>query len=121
MNITTRAQGFDMTTAIDQFARNRLRHALDRIDEHVIAIDVFLKDNNGSKGGEDKQSLIHVRLRNKQRVAVDAFDEDMYLAIHNSVKKAKRAVRRHAKRFRYIDQQRARNSVRSHELATLSS
>ena len=77
MNITTRAQGFEMTPAIDQFTRTRLRAALARIDEGVIAIDVFLKDTNGPRGGIDKQVLMRVRLRNRQQIALVTTHDDM--------------------------------------------
>jgi len=106
MNITTRAQNFELTRAIDHFVREQLRGALARIDEDVIAIDVFLKDANGPRGGVDKQVLIRVGLRNRQLIALLTTHEDMYGAIRNGVRRTKRAVRRQLRKSRHFSKQR---------------
>ena len=68
MNITTTTQNFDSSVALDTFVRSRLRNALTRLDADIIAIDVFMKDVNGPKGGVDKQALIRVQLRKSRQI-----------------------------------------------------
>jgi len=102
MNITTRAQDFEMTSAIDQFVRDRMHTALGRIDSDVIAVDVYMKDENGPKGGVDKRVIIRVRLRNRQVFAVDTARDDLYAAIEHGVKRTKRVIRRQLRKSRRI-------------------
>lgn len=106
MNITTRARGFELTPAIERFARDHLRAALARIDEDVIAVDVYIKDENGPRGGVDKQVLIRVSMRNRQQIALVTMHEDMYAAIINGIKRTKRAVRRQMRKARHFEKQR---------------
>ncbi len=109
MNITTRAQEFELTAAIDQFIRSRLHAALHRFEEDVIAIDVYMKDENGPKGGADKRVIIRVRLRNRQLFAVDTTHEDLYAAIKTGVKRTKRTIRRQLRKSRRISRLSLRN------------
>ena len=109
MNITARAQDFELSDAIDQFVHSRLSVALDRFREDVIAIDVFLKDENGPKGGIDKRVTIRVRMRNRHPFAVETTHEDLYAAVTKGVKRTKRAIRRHIRKSRRI----SRRSLRS--------
>lgn len=106
MRVTTRAQNFELTRSIDSFVHEALTNALERFDQDIIVISVFLKDTNGPKGGVDKQALICVRLRNRKLVTVSTAHEDLYAAIGKGVHRTKRAVRRNLRRSRRIRKQR---------------
>ena len=106
MNITTTAQNFDASLALNTFIRSRLKNALARLDEDIIAVDVFMQDINGPKGGADKQARIRLQLRNRQVITVDARHETLYAAVRGAVKRARQAVRRHLQKSRQIDKQR---------------
>ena len=106
MDITTRTQGFELTDAINQFVTEQVESMLHRIDEDIVAVDVFVKDANGPKGGVDKQALIRVSLRNRQVIALETTHENVYAAIKNGLKRTKRAVRRHLKKSQEIQKQR---------------
>ena len=54
MDITTTAQNFETSVPLDAFVRSQLRNVLGRMETDIIAIDVFMKDVNGPKGGVDK-------------------------------------------------------------------
>jgi ribosome-associated translation inhibitor RaiA len=111
MNITTRAQDFEMSKSVDQFARDQVRAALQHFSESVVAADVFMKDINGPKGGIDKQVLIRVQLHNRQTIALEAEHQDLYGAIKVGARRTKRAVRRHLQKSRRIDKQRMRDQL----------
>jgi len=100
MNITTTARDFEMTGAIDSFAREQLDVMLRPFSDFIASIDVFMKDANGPKGGIDKEVLINVRLRNRQHIALQSTHENLYAAIKNGAKRIKRAVRRNLRRSR---------------------
>ena len=105
MNITTRANDFALTEAIDTFVRSELRSAFQRLDAEIISIDVSMKDANGPKGGIDKQVLICVRLRNRQQVALDTAHEDLYAAVKTGVKRTRRTVQRTLRKSRRVGRQ----------------
>ena len=110
MNITSRAQGFELSSAIDTFVRDEAQSALGRFAEDIISVDVFMKDTNGPKGGADKQVLMRVQLRGRQQITLQTTREDLYAAIRISVKRSKRAVRRNlrkAGRFEKLSLRRA--------------
>ena len=119
MNITTRAQDFELTPAIDRFVRDHLHAALRRIDEDIIAIDVFMKDANGPRGGVDKQVLIRLRLRNRQLLALVTTHKDMYAAIIKGIKRSKRAVRRQLRKSRRFEKRRLHEALGDGNLATV--
>lgn len=102
MNITTSAQDFEMSDAIDQFVRNRLNSALRRFDDEITAVDVYMKDENGPKGGVDKRVIIRVRQRSRPMFAVDTASENLYAAVELGVKRTKRVIRRQLRKTRRI-------------------
>ena len=109
MNITTRAQGFELSAPIDQFVRSELELALSPFSESVVSVDVYLKDINGPKGGIDKQAIIRVQLRNRQIVAMETTHADLYAAMKTGIKRSKRAVRRSLKKSSRIGKMRLRD------------
>ena len=117
MNITTRAQGFDLSQAIDTFVRDELRAALQRFSEHLLDTDVFMKDINGPKGGVDKQVLMRLRLRSGQLIAVETQRADLYAAIKVSVQRSKRVVRRSLRKARRVERRRLRDLQHEYDMA----
>lgn len=111
MNITTRAQDFEMTNAIDQFVRDQVQAALLRFGEEIMAVDVFMKDANGPKGGIDKRALIRVRLRNRQVIALETTHENLYAAVIKGSKRTRQAVRRNLRKSRRVKKQRMRDRL----------
>lgn len=122
MNISIRAQGFDVTSAIDAFVREEIRLTLARYAEDIVSVEVFLKDTNGPKGGVDKQVLMHIHLRGLRPLALLTIREDLYGAIKIASKKSKRVVRRNlrkARRFEKLSLRRLVNdSLREEALKT---
>lgn len=94
MNIRIQTQGFTLTPAIAAWTHDRLSRSLQRFSEEIMSIDVYLKDINGPKGGEDKQALVRVQLRSGSPVFVETPHTDMYAAIDLSSRRAQRTVRR---------------------------
>lgn len=120
MDITTRAQDFEMSTAIDRFVRDQVSSMLRRFDEDIIAADVFMKDINGPKGGIDKQALIRVQLRNGQVIALETQHEHLYAAIKKGTKRTRQAVRRQLRKSRRVRKQRMREFLDDSGIAAAS-
>ena len=94
MNIRIQSQGFSLTPAIAAWAHEQLGKALDRFAEHVVSADIYLKDINGPKGGDDKQALVRIQLRYQAPVMAETTTGDLYAAISLTARRAQRAVRR---------------------------
>lgn len=116
MNISSRAQGFELSAAIDTFVRDEIRSTLDRFSDEIVSVDVFMKDTNGPKGGVDKQVLVRIQMRGRQQIALQTTSEDLYAAVRVSSKRAKRAVRRSLRKGRRFE----RLSLRRLEAETAS-
>lgn len=111
MNVLIHAQGFDMTRAIETAVRTQFETALGRLGGSVDAIDVYLSDLNGPKGGRDKQVVARIRLFGRGAFAVESTRADLYKAIAICARRAKRVVRRSARKARRIDRFRLRQVV----------
>lgn len=116
MNINVCAQNFDMTEALELFVRERLYFALNRTADDIIAIDVYLEDINGPKGGVDKQAIIRTTLGNHRAIVIESVHENMYGAISTGIKRTKRAVRRARSKMTRIEKQRAWQLLRNDDL-----
>ncbi len=103
MNINTHTQGFSLTPAINGHVDNRVSAALHPFAEHVTRVDVYLKDLNGPKGGDDKVALFRVRLRNRSVIAVEMVRSDLYAAVAVAARRLKRTVRRAIRKHYRID------------------
>ena len=103
MNIHLHTQGFSLTPAINGHVDNRVSSALHPFAENVTRVDVYLKDLNGPKGGDDMVALIRVRLRNRSVIAVETVRSDLYAAVAEAALRLKRAVRRAIRKHYRID------------------
>ena len=103
MNLIVRSHSLELADGVEDFVRDTLTSALERFVDELVDADVFLSDVNGPKGGPDKEVLVRLRLRNGQVIMAETVREDLYAALVDSVKKAKRAVRRSLKKSSRFD------------------
>lgn len=108
MNIRIQVQGFSLTPSISARVHLRFNKALERFADELVDVDVFLKDINGPKGGNDKLALARVRLRFRPPVMVETSRDDLYVAIDQTARRMRRAVKRSLRR----NQQLLRNGSR---------
>ena len=94
MNTRVQAQGFSLTPAIAARAHRQIGRALKRFAENVLSVDVYLKDINGPRGGDDKQALVRVQLKHRAPVMIETTHDDLYAAIDLSARRVRRTVRR---------------------------
>lgn len=103
MRIYLQTHGFELTSEIDAHVRKQLERNLARSKQHIIAVDVFLGDINGPKGGADKKALVCVQLNSRLAVSLEAVHADLYAAIALAARKAKRAVKRSVRKHKRIE------------------
>lgn len=102
MTITIRAQHFELSQALHDFALSKMEAALTRFGDDVLSADVFFSDINGPKGGPDKRVVIRVQLRQRHQVTVESLHHDLYIAISKSSGKARRVVRRKLRKLNKV-------------------
>jgi len=105
-------QGFPLTLAISAWAESSTEVALERYADELVAIDVYLKDINGPRGGEDKSALIRVQLKSRPPVVVESVSDDLYVAIDLSARRIRHAVGRALTRNRQLLRDRSRRHRR---------
>ncbi len=103
MNITSRTQGFELSSAIDAVVTEEIQSTLQRYSEEIVSVNVFMKDINGPKGGVDKQVVLRIQMRGRQQITLQTARESLYAAIRISAKRAKRAVRRNVRKARRFE------------------
>ncbi len=75
------------------FVNQTIAKELDRFDEYITRIEVYLSDENGDKKGpKDKKCVIEARLRNKQPLAVSTHEETIEKAVSVAISKVKSAL-----------------------------
>ncbi len=106
MHAKIETQGFEITAAIEAGVRRQLDRALNRFGADVLAVDVFLSDVNGPRGGNDKKALIRASLKGLPPISISTEHRDLYVAISRSAKRMQRAVRRDLRKSRRIEPRR---------------
>ncbi len=100
MRIYLQSQGFEITPAIDEHVRRQLARNLAGSEDNIIAVDVFLGDINGPKGGMDKKALVCVQMASRLSARFEAVHSDLYRAVTVAARKAKRSVKRTLRRHK---------------------
>jgi hypothetical protein len=76
MQLCIHAEGIDLTEAIKRQAYEKLELALDRLENDILSISVYLVDTNGPLlGGVDKACRIVVQVRKQESLVMEDIDE----------------------------------------------
>jgi len=113
MNINVTTKGLDLPAPVQDALRDRFGSALARFAPAVTAVDLFVSDVNGPKGGRDKVVLARVRLRSGDLFAVDSRRSRLEAAAHVCARRARRLLKRRLRKARRLDKGRLR-SLRAH-------
>ena len=106
MHAKIQSQGFEVTAAIEAKVQRQLNRVLDRFGADILAVDVFLSDVNGPRGGSDKKALMRASLRGLPPISISTEHRVLYVAISRSAKRMQRAVRRNLRKSRRIEPRR---------------
>jgi len=104
MTTVVNVQGFTVTPAIRAHLTRRFALALERFQNRIIHLEVFMKDLNGAgKCGEDQSVLVSVSLRGQPKVITETVSHDLYLSISMAARRTRSAVTRSLKRHDRIN------------------
>ena len=98
MNIIVRAKGVELDDRSKRFLVDHAVSALDRFEDRIVAVDVFVSDENGPKGGTDKTVVFRVRLTSGHVLTTETTRSEVRAALFAGIKTTKRTVRRSIKK-----------------------
>ncbi|MFT5709672.1 MAG: putative sigma-54 modulation protein [Halioglobus sp.] len=108
MKVYLQTQGFELTSAIDTHVRKQIWRDLKGSQNNIIAVDVFLSDINGPKGGIDKKALVCVHMTSRLAVRLETTHDDLYRAVTVASHKAKQSVKRTLRKHKRIEKRELR-------------
>jgi hypothetical protein len=78
MQLCIHAQGIDLTEQLKLKASQKLDLALDRMEDDIVRISVYLIDTNGPfLGGVDKACRIVVQIQHQDSLVLEDIDENV--------------------------------------------
>ncbi len=78
MQVCIHTHGIDMTDGLKRQAFQKLDLALDRLENDIVSIHIYLRDTNGPLlGGIDKACRIVVRLQKEDLLVVEDIDANV--------------------------------------------
>jgi putative sigma-54 modulation protein len=92
MQVQIRAAGFSITDAMRWHVERRLVFALARFAERIQSVTVRLGDINGPRGGIDKVCALSLRTLDGAVLGAEALDGDLYAAIDQASRRARRRL-----------------------------
>jgi hypothetical protein len=95
---TIRIHGLVISNELRTRLQERLHAALDCYARRINAIDVFLRDLNGPRGGSGMQCRIVIEMTARRRVVVTGEDADLTRAVSQATHRATFAVQRRVER-----------------------
>lgn len=102
MRVYIQTQGFDLTPAIETHVQQQVSRNLGSMEEQIIAVDVFLGDVNGPKGGDDKKALFSIQLASRLGIRLETLHGDLYTAVSRAARRAKQTVKRTVRKQKQI-------------------
>jgi putative sigma-54 modulation protein len=94
MNLRIQSQGLHASATLTAVIANRLEHALRNHLHEVVSVDVYLKDLNGPKGGDDKSVRVRVHFNDRVSVLAKAKRSSLLAAIVVAARRIKRSAER---------------------------
>lgn len=80
-------EGVKLSDALSQFVRSKLVKVERRFGNRLTRIEIYLKDVNGPKGGNDKLCTIEARAAGIRPLAVESQTPDFYDSIQSAADK----------------------------------
>jgi hypothetical protein len=86
MQLCIHTHGIDLTEKIKRQAYAKLDVALDRLEDVIVSVSVYLIDTNGPLlGGVDKACRIIVQIREQAPLDLEAIDENVDVVLDRSI------------------------------------
>jgi ribosome-associated translation inhibitor RaiA len=98
VRISTTSPHIRLDDALRRTAEQRPNVVLRRISHRIDHISITLTDDNGLRGGVDKQCRVRVEVRGLGVVTTDARHDNLLAAIDKALRRARRIILKRLKR-----------------------
>lgn len=105
IRLSIQSRGLSLTKAYRGTVQRILATTLGRFARRIRAIQVWLEDVNGPRGGVDTRCRIDVELRPRGRISVSALATDEYAATAEAAARSRELLDRRVKRTRALRRQ----------------
>ncbi|HNN94744.1 MAG TPA: HPF/RaiA family ribosome-associated protein [Pseudomonadota bacterium] len=99
MRYQIRSQGIEVTHDLQQYIRTRLNFALARISPQVSQVHIYLRDENGPRGGVAERCILRTKIGGRELI-IERTDCDIRAAISTASARLGDAARRTLTRSR---------------------
>lgn len=94
MQTVIHSNDFALTDAMDNFIKQQAGKSMKVCADQVERLVIRLKDINGSKGGQDKECCVEVKLANYAPIVVSKRSANAYSGIREALGRASRTTLR---------------------------
>ena len=103
MKARIHTQAYTLTSSIQYWIDRQVERNLQRFEGEVLAVEVYLSDLNGPRGGDDNRVVMRASLRGLPSVTVITDHQDLYVAVSRSARRLQRAVKRSLRKSRRVE------------------
>jgi ribosome-associated translation inhibitor RaiA len=94
------ARDFPVPGDITEYTHDKLAAKLKKFGNRITAVTVWLKDENGTKGGVDKSCRMEARVAGLEPITVQELDGDIRAVIDKTLEVFESTIQRHLDRAR---------------------
>lgn len=109
--IINAGEGVELSEALNRFIRSKLAKVDRRFGSRLTRIEVYLKDINGPKGGNDKTCTMEARPAGIRPFAVETQASDFYDAIQGAADKLDKKLDHRLGRLAHTHRAHSRDAV----------
>jgi len=92
MRLQVNGLNLNLTDNLLDHVDRRFRFALDRMEARVSSVTVRLADENGPRGGRDKQCRVLVTMTTGETIVLNEKGDDIHRVVDRASEKTKRLV-----------------------------
>lgn len=100
MFIEIQSRDFALTAPLRSHIRRRLNFALCSKSDYIQRVRVWLSDENGPRGGNDKCCRLQILMHQTQGIVIEDTQSDLYNAIDRAANRASNTIGRRISRLR---------------------
>lgn len=98
--LSIQARGLSLSTPFRCWLEKTMAGALGRFVHRIQAVQIWIEDVNGPRGGIDVRCRVEVKFKSRGRISVSALAADEYAATAKAALRARQQVDRRVKRGR---------------------
>lgn len=104
MRIDVQSSDVSISKRLRSYLESLVLHRMQLVKEHVQSVSVTVKDNNGPKGGNDKECIVEAVIPNQPNLVVKKRSSDVVASIKKATDRIARVANRQIKKQRRREQ-----------------